>query len=115
MSEAEGALAERITAPVAAYLEGVLTEALRSEYLASEHPRRRFLFRRAEYRLTVRRKADGSLSACLSLTRGKRSLLQGEERFAVSADGALLPLFASGGRISRKKRKKQGNTLVIRG
>lgn len=115
MSEQEAATAERITIPVATYLEEVLTEALRSEYLASEHPRRRFLFRRAEYRLTVRREADGTLTAHLTLKRGKRSLFESEERFTVSNDGSLFPLSAPGLKILRKKRKKQGNPLVIRG
>ena len=69
MSEAEGALAERITAPVAAYLEGALTEALRSEYLASEHPRRRFLFRRAEYRGGRAYKSSYQRSFCVRAER----------------------------------------------
>ncbi len=118
--ERERALLEEILTRAVSYLEGEVTEALRREYLASEHPKRRFTFRRAEYRLTVRRGEDGHLTARLCFSRGGKVLMEGDERLTVLADGRLFPLAVNGKTNTRKsrkeqKQKKRENMLVIRG
>ena len=69
---------ETVTERTVSYLEGVLAEALRREYLASPERHKRFTFRRASYRMVYEMTEGGEFLRTVSLVRAGRRIAFGQ-------------------------------------